>query len=92
MSSELKKCSRCGKEKPLTEFYRNKTSKSGYDNYCKDRSNQIRKINYHKLLNKKELSGLHAFSPRQLMEELKTRGYTGKLFYTEIHEIDLSNI
>jgi hypothetical protein len=30
------------------------------------------------------------FSPRELMAELKRRGYEGKLVYTETHTIDLS--
>lgn len=34
---------------------------------------------------------LSEFTPRELMEELVRRGYKGKLSYTEVHEIDLSN-
>jgi hypothetical protein len=30
------------------------------------------------------------FSPRELTEELKRRGYEGKLTYVETHTIDLS--
>ena len=33
---------------------------------------------------------LHEFTPRELMEELASRGYTGKLTYTETHTIDIS--
>lgn len=31
----LKVCSRCKQEKPVTEFYRRKSSKDGYDSWCK---------------------------------------------------------
>lgn len=34
---------------------------------------------------------LSEFTPRELMEEPVRRGYKGKLSYTEVHEIDLSN-
>lgn len=33
---------------------------------------------------------LSKFTPRQLMEELKRRGYTGKLQYVEVKTIDLN--
>lgn len=32
------------------------------------------------------------FSPRELMAELKRRGYDGKITYTETHTIDLSTL
>ena len=35
---------------------------------------------------------LSDFSPRELMLELKRRGYEGKLVYTETHTIDLSTL
>lgn len=34
---------------------------------------------------------IHEFTPRELMEELSRRGYTGKLEYTETKVIDISN-
>lgn len=30
-----KKCTKCGRELPLTEFYRNKATKDGLSVYCK---------------------------------------------------------
>lgn len=35
--------------------------------------------------------GLSAYTPRQLMEELARRGYEGKLTYTKIVTIDITN-
>jgi hypothetical protein len=32
---QMKKCSKCGIEKPLTEFHKNKKSKDGHENRCK---------------------------------------------------------
>ena len=37
----MKKCSKCGKEKYLTEFYKDKSSKNGLYGYCKECSNEI---------------------------------------------------
>lgn len=31
------------------------------------------------------------FTPRELMEELSRRGYTGKLKFVQVKEIDISN-
>lgn len=31
-----KKCSKCECEKPITEFYQNRTTPDGYDLYCKE--------------------------------------------------------
>lgn len=36
MEAETKKCAKCGQEKPLTEFYRNKKSSDGLQSYCKN--------------------------------------------------------
>lgn len=33
---EVKKCTECGLEKPLTEFVKNSYKKSGYNSYCKE--------------------------------------------------------
>jgi hypothetical protein len=39
-------CSKCKNDKELTDFYKNKANKSGYDYYCKDcrRSPEVRKL------------------------------------------------
>ena len=32
---KMKKCSKCGRELPLSEFYRNRSTKDGYMDRCK---------------------------------------------------------
>ena len=41
----IKKCSCCGKELPISEFYRNSASKDGYRSKCKscDRATKLAK-------------------------------------------------
>ena len=41
----IKKCSCCGKELPISEFYKNSTSKDGYRSKCKacDRATKLAK-------------------------------------------------
>ena len=82
-------CKRCGQEKPLEEFY---TNRFGIVQVCRDcvrekRNNTIEK----RRLSQRALS-LADFQPRELMAELKRRGYEGTLTFTETHIIDISNI
>lgn len=83
-----KKCTKCGQELPVTEFFRNKAAKDGLQHYCKKCQNEIlktskknKKIN--KLPDKEGCNPeLAKFKPRELIEELRARGYTGTLTYT----------
>ncbi len=45
---ELKRCSKCGEERPLEEFYKDKTKKYGRSSYCKICSSQRCKLYYQK--------------------------------------------
>ena len=36
MSTETKRCSKCGRELPLSEFYSNKSKPDGHGCYCKE--------------------------------------------------------
>lgn len=43
---ESKECSKCKETKPLTCFWKNKARKDGYQHYCTDCYNKIRKPSY----------------------------------------------
>ena len=96
METQICKC--CGKELPIEQFAKNAF---GYIHVCKECNSKNRQeaaLNRKKLkqqaidaLNARNLR-LADFTPRELMEELKRRGYEGKLRYVRIEEIDLNNI
>lgn len=90
---ETKKCSKCGRELPLSEFNKNNQAKDGLQCRCKSCQREAHREKQDRI--KKLLggvkNGLSAYSPRELMEELYKRGYRGTLEYTEVHKIDISN-
>ena len=88
-----KVCKCCKKEKPITEFYRNRL---GYTDVCIDCANEHRKAKKEKKkeeemlrlqLDDKRKLALSEFTPRELMVELKRRGYEFTMTYTEVHTI-----
>ncbi len=94
---ETKVCKCCGETKPVSEFYKNAW---GVTNYCKDccKKRSLEGKQNRKRLQQQAVDAINArnlrlsdFTPRELMEELKRRGYEGKLRYVRIEEIDLSN-
>lgn len=77
---KTKKCSKCGRELPLSEFYSKKTSFDGLQSWCKEcQKSRIRNHYTNKPCN----PDLAQFTPRQLIEELRHRGYTGELQYVQ---------
>lgn len=89
---ETKICKKCGKELPVDKFYKNKSQKDGFGYYCKDC------VNAYKSSKKSQCKGrgggkltkvftnpdLAKFKPRELIEELKARGYKGTLTYEQV--------
>lgn len=85
---ETKICRICGKEHPIEEFGLNNQYKDGRDTRCKKCRNAYMEQRYHA---KKSMGGgnfnivgscneqkdnpLAQFTPRQLMKELKNRGF-----------------
>lgn len=45
----------------------------------------------YKQLEEARKARLSEFTPRELMQELASRGYEGTLRYTQVQEIDISN-
>lgn len=93
---ETKKCKCCGRDLPLGEFGR---SPLGVYNTCKEcvkknqsvgRSGKKTVSSLEKDVEKAKVMRLSEFSPRDLMAELKRRGYKGRITYVETHTIDLS--
>ena len=88
---ETKICKKCGKELPVDKFYKNKSQKDGFGYYCKDCVNAYKsskKANAKggggKLTKVFANPGLAKFKPRELIEELKARGYKGTLTYEQV--------
>lgn len=88
----MKRCKRCGRELDESEFYKNKLKKDGLQPYCKECQRELNRMRIKPKLPQlkvPQIGGgkvnpkLAAFTPRQLMEELKARGYTGELKYTQ---------
>ena len=84
----MKKCSKCGIEFENEMFYVNNKNADGLDNYCKECRKAQNKMNFQKRKDKeREVADtnnllkvysnpeLAKFTPRQLMQELKARGY-----------------
>lgn len=84
----MKKCSKCGGEFEKEMFYVNNKNNDGLDNYCKECRKAMNKLNLQKRIERsKDISDaqtllkvysspeLAKFTPRQLMQELKSRGY-----------------
>ena len=90
---ETKTCKCCGQEKLLNEFYKNRI---GYTQVCKEcvhRKQKERKEKKSELsqlrqqVEEKKQLALSDFQPRELMKELKRRGYEFTMTYTEVHTI-----
>lgn len=100
MEQILKKCRCCGRELPISNF---KKGRWGVVSVCMDCDKQHRAEKRQARIDeqKKKVEDIRAenrqlcladFSPRELMAELKRRGYEGKIRYVEVHEINLNDI
>lgn len=99
-----KKCPKCGRELPITEFYANSHNKDGYQDKCKKCQIEWNREYYKRKREEKRIASLNTedkietekvivdakehmmakvysepelakFTPRQLMQELKSRGF-----------------
>ena len=74
-----KVCTCCGNELPVTAFNKHGRSKDGYEAICRACKAKIKDGN----------SELSKFSPRELIEEPRVRGYHGTLEYVQRHQINV---
>ena len=84
--TNTKLCIACGKELPIDAFMNNYKSPDGHQHICRDCKRE------RKATKKTNMGGggnpkLADFKPRELIEELRYRGYTGTLEY--VHKITL---
>lgn len=106
---QTKKCSKCGRKLPLSEFSKNNSTKDGYESYCRGCKNQyVKELRQRHKAEIAQKSGIYPanffdkntvgggnplladFTARDLMEELRARGYRGQLEYTS--KINLETI
>lgn len=82
---ETKTCKQCGRELPINSFAKHHISTDGHMSICQSCREEARKQSPlgGAKLTVKPISGgnpdLASFTPRELIEELKARGYKGKL-------------
>ena len=95
---EKRTCKCCGNIKPLDEFYKNRV---GYTFDCKEcvankhKENKSRRDELNVLrkeVEEKRRLALADFHPRELMKELKRRGFEFKMTYTEVRTIDSKDL
>lgn len=83
---ETKICRICGEKKPITDFPVNNQYIDGYDTRCKGCKNEEARVGYHARRGKPkggDNPALADFTPRELIEELRARGYKGQLEFTK---------
>jgi len=96
---KTKKCRKCGRELPVSEFNKSVRENDGLQYYCRECQSEMVRVSYQKRQLKKQLEkqsandkvlhkvysnpDLASFQPRELIAELRARGYSGELSYTQ---------
>ena len=79
---KTKRCYKCNRILPITEFHKSSRNKDGLQYECKECRREFDKERRKRSKEKSELKKVYTnpdlacFNPRQLMEELKRRGFT----------------
>lgn len=85
---KVKRCAKCGRELPVENFYKSRRASDGLQSYCKE-CHASTSTEYQRACRKKEKEAtehttllkvygnpkLAEFTPRELMVELKARGF-----------------
>lgn len=81
ITTNTKVCNKCGNELPISQFYAHRGSKDGYLGHCKRCHLDIAKTKRDKAkqICADSQNPLSTFTPRELIEELRKRGYRGTL-------------
>lgn len=74
-------CKVCGHSKPVTEFWRNRF---GVTHTCKECAKKKKAVAVKDLTERRRMARLSEFSPRELLSELKRRGYKWEKMTVEI--------
>ena len=89
MEAETKKCKVCGRVLPVSEFGKHWKSRDGYRNVCRSCDGVHEKQSACAVIGtviKRSVEGgipaLKGINAKDLIEELRYRGYKGKLVYT----------
>ena len=87
-NTQTKTCPKCGRTLPIENFY--KRSDGRTQAYCKECAKAYNKEHNMRITPPPPDSEnpLSAYTPRQLMQELKRRGYTGKLYIQQVADLD----
>lgn len=84
---ETKVCKVCGQELPLSEFRKSPFTTNGISTCNKCIGDKIKKTRLFNRTRSNSNSELSKFTPRELIGELKSRGYKGKLYVTRTIEL-----
>lgn len=87
MNEEIttKVCPKCGRELPAESFNKSSKSKDGLQHYCRECQHAMQKSVGIRTF--KANNPLSAYTPRELIAELRARGYKGELTYTHVIKI-----
>lgn len=86
--NQTKLCAKCKRELPL-EMFGKGACKDGKRSWCKSCINESQREKKRESIQKNP--ALAGFTPRELIDELRARGYTGDISFTEVkvHKIKL---
>ena len=90
---KTKRCPKCGRELPVSEFSKRARSTDGLQIYCREclkrynnerhKTGGVTSQNTNKLNKIYFSEKLAGFTPRELIAELRSRGYKGELTYVQ---------